>query len=95
MAAVSILPKDVPRVTESQGVKLFGKWDAEYARIDSGDGCRMLTGLFTRRLILNKQCRSEGHFAAGLHPSSPCRLLASHRWTLRQKAIQKGSDAYR
>lgn len=33
MAAVTILPKDVPRVTESQGVKLFGKWDAEYARL--------------------------------------------------------------
>lgn len=29
MATVSILPKDVPRVTESQGVKLFGKWDAD------------------------------------------------------------------
>jgi len=30
MATVLILPKDVPRATESQGVKLFGKWDAEY-----------------------------------------------------------------
>ena len=32
MATVTILPKDVPRVTESQGVKLFGKWDAEYVK---------------------------------------------------------------
>jgi hypothetical protein len=94
MAAVSILPKDVPRVTESQGVKLFGKWDAEYAGIRSGDGYRTLTRRFIRYLIRNNQCRSEGHFAAGLHSSSPSRLLASHRWTLCQKAIQKGPDAY-
>lgn len=25
----AILPKEVPRVTETQGIKLFGKWDSE------------------------------------------------------------------
>ena len=29
MATSAILPKDVPRVTETQGIKLFGKWDSE------------------------------------------------------------------
>lgn len=29
MATATILPKDVPRVTETQGIKLFGKWDSE------------------------------------------------------------------
>ena len=40
------------------------------------------------------QRRSEGHLADRLYSNPSCRLSSPYRWSIRQKAVQEGSDAH-
>jgi hypothetical protein len=85
MAAVQTLPKEVSKL--GQEVKLFGKWDTQE--------------FVQSRLSLTKevdcyifQRRSEGHLTDRLHSNPPCCLSSPYRWSIRQKAVQEGSNAH-
>jgi hypothetical protein len=85
--AVQTLPKDVSKL--GQEVKLFGKWDTQEFVLS------LLLHGWTRRLTIPLfQRRGEGYLADGLHPNTPCCLSSPYRWSIRQEAVQEGSDAH-
>jgi hypothetical protein len=86
MAAVQTLPKEVSKL--GQEVKLFGKWDTQ-------EFVASLALSLTKEIDCSTfQRRSEGHLADRLHSNPPCRLSSPYRWSIRQEAVQEGSDAH-
>jgi len=86
MATVQALPRDVSKL--GQEVKLFGKWETHgYAPHVCSD--------YGGRLNLWLQNRNKRHLPPRLHSNPPRRLPPSHRWSLRQEAVQEGPNAHR